>query len=179
VRAWVLVVAAWVWAAVALVPATDAGWSLGWKVLLVPPVLIIGVAWAWWPRQPGPRTGRWSRVAWLSVPAAALAVVAVDASNVGLLVRVWLCEDELRAFAEAARAGKEDVGASGPNDVPVGLFHVDRTYGYGSEVAMVTSRAMFRDYGVLYWPDPQRANFGDGGDCRHLFGPWYWFSDGM
>lgn len=116
------------------------------------------------------------RWAWSLFPAAWLAVLTLGMTDYGLIARVWLCEDEMRRFAEAARARSKEVGISGQHDRQVGLFHVHRTaVGDGSEVNMVTARGFLDSYGVTYWPGGPEAALGS--RWRHLYGPWYWYYD--
>ena len=168
-RLWPLVAWGWLWSLAALEPATNAGWSLLWQLLLYPSGFLVGILWIqrspFHPDVPP----SWRAVGvWVLVPTALIAVLVLSATNYGLALRVRLCEDELRTFAESAR--DEDVGAHGPHGCRVGAFYVHRTYGFGPEVRMITALGMNDRYGIMYWPGDTPPT---GCEYLHLYGPWY------
>jgi hypothetical protein len=160
----------WGWSVAAFFPSTNATWSFEWQLVLLPTGLLIAPCWIAWRDFTSWRF----TFAWASVPLLAACVVALSVTHLGLIVRIRLCEDELRAFAEAARAGKEGTGANGPHDCRVGLFHIERTSGFGTDVSMVTARTFGDSWGITYWPEKPPEQ---GTSRVHLFGPWYRYHD--
>jgi hypothetical protein len=87
---------------------------------------------------------------------------------------VWLCEDELRAYAEHSD------GSSPDSPHRVGLYTVHRVDRYAGVVDLMTRHDGFDEGGITYAPNglpPKTTNtvsddFRSGG-YRHLYGPWY------
>lgn len=172
---WLLPLCWWVWTLVAFIPASDPGWSGLWVVLIPPTCSCLCCAWAW---RDGLLRDVWLNghhsPAILSILPAALLLIVVGGTNFGLTCRVWLCEHELREFAESVRSRKTVASLSGPGK-QVGLFFVRGTGGFGTEVNIMTTRCFFQSYGITYWPDgaPNRS----AEEYQHLYGPWYRYTD--
>lgn len=169
-RQCLLIICGWLWFFAALIPATDAGWPLLWQLVLYPTAIAITYGWVVLSVRFSSVFRSLRVIPWLSVPAAWLLIILLSVTNYGLTLRVWLCADELRTFAESSRADQQNVSAMSPGRT-VGLFHVHSSDSTGSEVILITSRGAFNSYGIAYWPD--QIPIGSGDEYQHLYGPWY------
>jgi hypothetical protein len=175
---WLIVLCGWGWAAAALPSSTNAGWYILELLALSASFTVVGIGWCWISfTSPSIFSTKRLRWVWTAVPVLWIVVISLGSTDYGLAIRVWLCEDELRAFAESARTDWERNGVKAPPDSQVGLFHVQRTFGYGSEVNMITTRGLLpmKSFGITYCPGPGGAQVV--GRYRHLYGPWYTFYD--
>jgi hypothetical protein len=173
---YVIIAAGWVWMLLALPQVTNADVDLGWFMCLLFTGPVIGLAWVGYSAVfPGVlRTSR-LRWAWWSVPAAGVFPVVLSATGFGLVARVWLCEAELREFANAVREGRAEVRTGDPPR-RVGLFWVYDASGTVDTAYLITARGFIDRYGLAYRPglaptDDSRH------DYRHLFGPWYHYRE--
>jgi hypothetical protein len=163
-----VVCAGWGWVLAALPQVTDADVGFDWFFLLLLSGAVVGVAWAACPfAAPAGLGARGWRWAWRSVPAGVLGVVLLGATGWGFLARVWLCEGELRAYAEALQRGQAD-----GRPRRVGLFQVWHAEGDPTEARIITVSSLFDRSGLAFRrARPDRADQ----RYRHLFGPWHWY----
>ncbi len=165
----------WLWGLAALPLVTNAGMDFGEPFLLILGGGVIGFAWLGYSvAVPGVlRTSR-VRWLWLSVPGIGLTSFALCFTHHDLAARVWVCDSELRGYAEAARQNPKGVSRV-PR--PVGSFHVRETVAYEKQVMLHTASGFLTSSGIAYRPDgamPEGARpltF----RCEHLYGPWWWF----
>jgi hypothetical protein len=110
------------------------------------------------------------RWCWWAVPAIGLLAAVLAVTNVGLTIRVWLSDAELREFAEAVIAD-HDHRKTTPRRV--GLLVVRSAGVEGRQVYLQTASGFLDVAGVVYCPDGDVPLYAD----RHsqLFGPWWWF----
>jgi hypothetical protein len=173
---WGIVACCWLWALAALTQVTNAGWDLGVGLLLFLPGCLLSLCWLEYSALvPAVFRDRRGRYFWLSVPALMLLLLTLEWTNLGLACRVWMCERELRQYAEAVVAGVEEPPQRGQGKW-VGLFFVSRTDSYDTkDVNLITGRWFLESYGITYWPDG--APHGSGDEYQHLYGPWYRYRD--
>lgn len=171
-----VLLASWCWCALALIPLSDAGLSLWWQFVLIPSGTVLAICWFYHEAQPSEfeLKGRFSRILWKLLPVVCFGMLLVRTTNLGLAIRVWLCEDELTALAISASGGDEPAPLR-HIDSRVGLFYVYSTTGIGNELTMITDRGFCRSYGITYYPSGPPIGTGD--EYQHLFGPWYRFVD--
>lgn len=161
------------WAMLALIPATNAGWSFGWQLFMLPTGLVLLTGWIICSfRKQAQRYSRPSKLLWFAIPIITLLPLALSTTNYGLAFRLWLCEDEIREFAESARSGNESISPVSAGRA-VGLFHICWTTANGSEMTLITTRGLYENCGISYWPEGLPNGSGD--EYQHLFGPWYRF----
>lgn len=171
----IITLAGWAWALVALPQVTDSAVGFGWSVVLVFSAAAVGLAWLGRSLACPTvfRRGRW-RWAWCSAPAAMLGCLVLAATGWGFAARVALCEEELRAFAEDVRQGRDGVGRL---DTPrrVGLFWVEYAAVDGDEVVLITAHGFLDACGLAYRPSgPPDLN---DTSYEHLWGGWYHYQD--
>ena len=170
---YVVIGAGWLWGLAALPQVTDAAVGFFWFTVLLFGGGSTGLVWGVYSFA-APDVFRVPRVRWmwLSVPVIGVSGFLLGLTHRDLALRVWLCNSELREYAEAARQNPE---------VPqglhrlVGLFKVGYTSADEKQVMLYTAGAGFMDSaGIVYRPDGQRP---DHHRCRyeHLYGPWWWF----
>jgi hypothetical protein len=115
---------------------------------------------------------------WLSVPFALVFGAVVYGSEWPVKVRVWLCEAELRGYAERDTA--EPPSIASPHRV--GLYTVHAVDRYAGVVDLMTRHDVFDVGGITYAPNgiprrPANPSVIDDDDrpggYRHLYGPWY------
>lgn len=157
------------WLAFALVFLTDAscfiligfGLAFGWLVLVLLWAVLAAV-------EPAVFRCRASRRRWLAAGTAAGLGVALATTDVGLVVRVALCQSALVRYAEQV----------GPDSYQshewrrVGLFLVDGHEQKDGIVYLYTSQSFLDREGIAYIPAGTTAE--PFHQVRHLFGPWYW-----
>jgi hypothetical protein len=161
-------VAAWLWLAVAIPSLTDAACNFFLWLLLAASGGSLGVAWlALTCAKPSllrPPAGAW----WLAVPAAGALGVGLLVTDLGLRLRVALCEDSLSRLVAAVKPGEQDHEPRW-----VGLFQVQEVHEYQGGVYLFTSQSWLNRHGVAYLPDgaPVEPRM----SVCHLYGPWYSF----
>ena len=115
---------------------------------------------------------------WASVPLALVFGAVLYGSEWPVKVRVWLCEAELRDYAE--RDTTEPPSITSPQRV--GLYTVYSVDRYAGVVDLMTRHDGFDRGGITYAPHglPRRTTnpflIDDDdrpGGYRHLYGPWY------
>lgn len=169
----ILVIAgACLWGLVAFLELTDAGVGCFSQVFLVLGGGTIALAWIG-VSIAQPQVFDTPRVClrWCAVPAIGLLAAVLATTNVGLMVRVWLSEAELRDFAEQVIADPDH-----SKTVPrrVGLLTVDRVWADERQIRIYTAPSGFLDCaGVMYCPDGDEPR--SPGRHAHLFGPWWWY----
>jgi hypothetical protein len=166
-----VIIAGWLWCLAALPVLSDAGESLLFLALFLMGMLI-GLIWtAYSIAVPAVFRNSRLRWLWLSVPAIGLLGVLLAATHRDLAIRVWLCESQLRDYAESFRRNPN--AAQRFDHRWVGLFEVDGVSADGDQVMLYTARSGWLDSaGIVYRPDGAQPSFGR---CEHLFGPWWWF----
>ena len=121
---------------------------------------------------------RTARSLWLSVPFALGFGAVVYGSEWPVSFRVWLCEAELREYAEREAAERPSVES--PHRV--GLYTVHEVDRYSGVVDLMTRHDGFDKGGITYAPNglpPRPTNnsvIDDDyrtGSYRHMCGPWY------
>jgi hypothetical protein len=106
---------------------------------------------------------------WLAVPATAIFGAALQVADVGLTLRVALCEDSLDRFVATVKPG----GKGDHEPRWVGLFRVDYVQEYEGGVYLFTSDSFINQNGVAHLPNG--APVAPRMRVRHLYGPWYNF----
>jgi hypothetical protein len=166
-----IVVCGWLWAFIALIPISNAGWSVGWRILLLPSFYALMCGWFHYSFSSS--TERWShgfRVLWLSVVLSWITVFILDSTSYALIIRIQMCENELKEFAETVRRGEDQVQFTSSGK-QVGLFEVYGTWNLGKEGTLMTVRGFYESYGISYCPEGPPPS--SGSEYQHLFGPWY------
>jgi hypothetical protein len=163
-------VGAWAWLLAALPFLTDtatpfpfdlcfgATWlalAVAWLVLSI--VSAAGLRWAPW--------RRW----WIATSVAGVIGLTVAATDFGLVVRLFLCERQLTAYATAVAPGTSDVLQESTS---VGLFRVEKTEEYGGAVFLYTNS---KQSGLVYFPGGTSPPYRGGMKTHHLYGPWHLF----
>ena len=161
-----------VWSVVALLELTDAGVGCLSQLFLVLGGGAIALTWIGVsiakPQVFSTPRVRWC---WWAVPAIGFLAAILAATNVGLTIRVWLSETELREFAEQAIADP-DQDKTYPHRV--GWLTVHRVWADERQVRIYTAYSGFFDCaGVVYCPDGDEPR--SPGRHAHLFGPWWWY----
>jgi hypothetical protein len=166
--------AAWAWLLVALPFLTDTATPFPFD-------LCLGAAWlalasVWFvltivSAAAGLRSTPWRRW-WIAAGVAGLIGPTLAVTHLGLVVRLFLCERQLTAYATGVAPGTGDFLH---DPTTVGLFRVDGTEEYQGAVFLYTNTDFLDRDGLVYFPggtDPPSP-----GRIRthHLYGPWYLF----
>ncbi len=137
---------------------------------------LVGVAWvAYSVAWPGVFHSRVRSAAWASVPVALALALAVTVGDWPVMIRVWLSEEELTAYVESRAANPVDHHP----DEWAGLFKVHKTKPIVSGTQLFTSTSFTEAGGLIHSPagpphDLPQYTYA----VRHLYGPWYRFTDG-
>jgi hypothetical protein len=169
---YVVIAAGWLWGLAALPQVTDAALDFDWFLLLFWSGLLMGFVWVGYSfAVPGVfRTAR-VRWLWLSVPAIGFGSLVLSFTHRDLAMRVWLCDSELREYAESVRQNPE----AGRQPRRVGLFEVRSAGADENQVYLHTASGFMHSAGIMYRPDggpPEHRR-----RSKHLYGPWWWFRD--
>jgi hypothetical protein len=166
---------AWLWLVAALPFLTDASCNLFVGFALSGTWLLLAVAWLVMPfSMPAFLLQRAARRRWLAAGFAGSLGLILAFTDVGLMIRIALCEASLSGYA--AQIPPND-GNSLHVPQPVGLFLVNGEENYQGIIFLYTSSAFINREGVAYVPPstlppsqlPRRR-------LRHLYGPWYCFT---
>jgi hypothetical protein len=168
----VLALCAWLWLLVALPFVTDVTTSFpvdlvlsaGWLMLIS---VWLGIPFISSADFQSPRWRRW----WLAAGCAGLICGTLAFTDIGLIVRLYLCETQLNAYADTIEPGAVE---HFDDPITVGSFHVDETDEYNGVVAVYTCHGFLNRYGIARIPEgastpPWLRGF------RHLYGQWYSF----
>jgi hypothetical protein len=167
---YVVIAAGWLWGLAALPVVTDAAVDFGWSLLLSVSGLMIGLVWLAYSTVI-PAVFKTPRVRWLwwSVPVIGVGGLLLSMTHRDLAARVWLCESELREYAEAIRQNPQAPRESHR----VGLVVVRFASADENQVFLYTAHGFMDSAGIVYRPDgnpPEHAH-----RHQHLYGPWWWF----
>jgi hypothetical protein len=166
---------AWLWLVAALPFLTNASCNLFVGFALAATWLLLAGAWLVLPLgMPGVLLQRAGRRRWLAAGGAGCLGLVLAFSDIGLMIRIALCEPSLSGYAAQIPPGGGKP-LHGPR--PIGLFLVDGEENYQGIVFLYTSSAFIDREGVAFVPTgttppsqiPRRR-------LRHLYGPWHWFS---
>ena len=175
---WVLVLAAWAWFVVIAEIGSNAITSDFTDLTVFMTWIGLWVAWLSADKPASRLSGRSASVPWLSVPCLLVLGAVVYGSQWPMAVRVWLCEDELRAYAERSPPSEPSVEA--PDRI--GLYVIHGTDRYAGVTDLMTRHDGFEVGGITYAPNglPPRHRTNSAvddddrpGGYRHLYGPWY------
>jgi hypothetical protein len=169
----VLMASTAIWLVTALPFLSDAttGFPLG--LLLSSVWLVLACSWLVLPFvwEGGLRSRSWRRW-WLAAGAVGAFGLVIGMTDLGLMVRLFLCERQMIAYT--ARVAPETTEFQHAPRA-VGLFLVDGTQEYQGAVYLYTSGGFLDREGVVYYPrgtnPPQPGRI----SADHLFGPWHRF----
>jgi hypothetical protein len=164
-------IGAWAWLLVAIpffadtatpFPLLDLCFAAAWIALacawfVSPIVSAAGLRWAPW--------RRW----WIAAGVAGVIGLIVAATDLGLVVRLFLCERQLTAYAAAVAPGTSDVLQE---PTSVGLFRVDKAEEDRGAVYLYTNS---HQVGLVYFPGGTSPPYRGGMKTHHLYGPWHLF----
>jgi hypothetical protein len=173
---YVVIVTGWVWGLFALEWVSSADDDPPIIAALLFYAAVIGLVWLLYSLcVPGVFLTSRVRWLWLSIPIIGLGMLFLGRTDVPLTARVWLCDAELREYAESARRDPQLARAHGR----VGLFRVAGTAADEKQVLLFTGSGFLALTGIAYRPDGAPPEYRDGlrrlGPSRHLYGPWWWF----
>jgi hypothetical protein len=175
---YVVIGAGWLWGLAALAQVTDADVEFGAVVMLFMLGGIVAISWVGYScAVPGVFCAPRVRWLWSSVPAVPVVAVLLCCTHHDLAVRVWLCDSELREYAEPVRRNPDSASYISQN---VGLFRVRKTTADEKQVMLHTSDGFMTSSGIVYRPDGTPPEYRDRlGSCRfeHLYGPWWRFRE--
>ena len=109
---------------------------------------------------------------WIALPVVGVIAVVVSETSAPLTARLWLCEGDMRTYAENAEPTQEFT----KSPRKVGLFSTARVRRQGQTVLLQTCHDSFNEVGVAYSPN-NPPNYsprtGVWASFTHLYGPWY------
>jgi hypothetical protein len=169
----ILAALAWFWLGLALPSLTKVSTGMFAGLALAGSWMLLALAWFIAPFiPPSLLRSRSARRWWLSAGFAGFLGLLLAFTDVGVMIRIGLCESSLKSYAaQVALAGGEFIHDSRP----VGLFSVDGEEHIGGGVVFLYTGEHWIDrVGVAYVPPettppaqiPRRV-------IRHLYGPWY------
>jgi hypothetical protein len=162
-----------VWLVVGLHFLTDTGTDLA-------PVLFLGATWlilacagvSLFLTSPGGLRSRTWRRWWLAAGAVGALGPALLMTDIALMVRLYLCEGQVAAYATGVAPGTTETGHE-PRSV--GLFRVDGTEEYHGTVYLYTTYDFLDRCGLAYVSTGAAPPTLGRTRTRHLYGPWYCF----
>jgi hypothetical protein len=168
-----LAVAAWAWLLAALPFVTDTATPFPIAFWLGPAWLALAGIWCLFPffSSTGLRSTPWRRW-WIAAGVAGLIGPTLAVTHLGLVVRLFLCERQLTAYATGVAPG---TGEFLHDPTTVGLFRVDGTEEYQGAVFLYTSTDFLDRDGLVYFPGGADPPLPGRIGTRHLYGPWHRF----
>lgn len=132
--------------------------------------IIYSIAW------PGVFRAWWRGLVWLTVPAIPFFASVGFSTGWPMAVRVWLCEEEVREYAESVPASPDDAFPRFDRPERVGTFDVYSADELHGVMMLTTGYEWFDSGGIIYAPDGLPGErTGLPLKVRHLYGPWYRF----